>query len=308
MSDALRIVTDGLKFPEGPVWMSDGTLLVGEIATGSLTRVHLDGHKDLVADCGGGVNGVAIGPDGAAYICNNGGSSHVEIPSRGWLLPGDQTDDYEGGGIQRVDLATGEVKWLYTHVGDHRLRGPNDIVFDAHGGFWFTDHGKTRARERDRGGLYYATADGSSVTEVLYPLDGPNGVGLSPDGSRVYVAETFSGRLWAWDVVEPGVLRSKPHGRVHGGELLVGLPGYDMFDSLAVDAAGNVCVATIGDHSGITVVAPDGSGYEHVLMPDPITTNICFGGNDLRTAYITLSATGRLGAVEWPQAGTPLAY
>ena len=307
MSDP-RIITDGLKFPEGPVALADGTVLVGEIATGLLTRVAPDGAKTTVATCGGGVNGVAVGPDGAAYVCNNGGSAHIEIPSRGWILPGDQDDQYIGGGIQRVDLATGEVSWLYTHIDDRRLRGPNDLVFDEHGGFWFTDHGKTRARERDRGGLYYATADGSSIREVLYPLDGPNGIGLAPDGSRVYVAETFSGRLWAWDVVAPGQLASKPHGRVFGGQLLVGLPGYDMFDSLAVDGDGNVCVATIGDHSGITVVAPDGSSYEHVLMPDPITTNICFGGPDLRTAYITLSASGRLAAIDWPRPGAPLAY
>ena len=304
----LTIVTDGLQFPEGPVWMPDRTVLVGEIATGTLTRVHPDGRRETVAVCGGGVNGVAIGPDGAAYVCNNGGNTHTLVASRGWLLPGDQAADYAGGGIQRVDLATGEVTWLYTHVGEHRLKGPNDIVFDTSGGFWFTDHGKGRERERDRGGLYYAKADGSEVREVLYPLDGPNGVGLAPDGARVYVAETFAGRLWAWDVVAPGQLNAKPHGRVFGGQLLVGLPGYDLFDSLAVDATGNVCVATIGDHGGITVVAPDGSGYEHVPMPDPITTNICFGGPGLRTAYITLSATGRLAATEWPTAGAALAY
>ena len=288
--------------------MADGSLLVGEIITGSLVRVLPDGSHETVAECGGGVNGVAIGPDGAAYIANNGGSEHVFVESRGWHLPGDQPEGFSGGGIQRVDLLTGAVEWLYTHVDGHHLRAPNDLVFDADGGFWFTDHGKGRARDRDRGGLYYAAADGSSIREVLYPLDAPNGVGLSPDGSRIYVAETFCGRLWAWDVVDPGVLRAKPHGRVLGGALLVGLPGYDLFDSMAVDAEGNVCVATIGDHAGITVVRPDGSGYEHILMPDPITTNICFGGPDLRTAYITLSATGRIAAVDWPTSGLPLHF
>jgi gluconolactonase len=109
-------------------------------------------------------------------------------------------------------------------------------------------------------------------------------------------------------VKAPGVLDAKPHGRVFGGQLLVGLPGYDLFDSLAVDGVGNVCVATIGDHSGITVVAPDGSGHEHVPMPDPITTNVCFGGPDLRTAFVTLSATGRLAAFDWPRPGLALAY
>jgi gluconolactonase len=299
-------ITDGLKFPEGPVALSDGTLLVGQIVTGELTRVHPDGRHELVAACGGGVNGVAIGPDGAAYVTNNGGSEHAYVASRGWYLPGDQAADFDGGGVQRVDLANGDVTWLYTHVDGHRLRGPNDLVFDGHGGFWFTDHGKGRARERDRGGVYYATADGTSVREVLYPLDGPNGIGLSPDGTRLYVAETFAGRLWAWDVTAPGQLRAKPHGRVFGGDLLVGLGGYDMFDSMAVDADGYVCVATIGDHAGITVVAPDGSGYHHVLMPDPMPTNICFGGPDLRTAYVTLSAAGRLVSFEWPRPGLRL--
>ena len=307
-----RLITAGLQFPEGPVAMPDGTLLVGQIVNGNLTRVLTDGTLELVAHCGGGVNGVAIGPDGAAYVCNNGGSEHAYVASRNWYLPGDQPEGFTGGGIQRVDLLTGEVTWLYTHVDGYRLRAPNDLVFDRHGGFWFTDHGKGRHRDRDRGGLYYGKADGSLVTEVLYPLDAPNGVGMSPDGSRVYVAETFVGRLWAWDVVEPGVLRTRAKGRVHGGELLVGLPGYDLFDSMAVDADGNVCVATIGDHPGITVVRPDGSGYEHVVLDepfaDPMNTNLCFGGPDLRTAYITLSASGRVVAVDWPRPGLALNY
>jgi gluconolactonase len=303
-----RIVTEGLKFPEGPVAMADGSLLVGEIVTGHLVRVTDDGAHETVADLGGGVNGVALGPNGDAFVANNGGSDHIHVKSRGWILPGDVHEGYVGGGIQRVDLQTGAWQWLYTHANSHRLRAPNDLVFDAHGGFWFTDHGKGRSRDRDRGGLYYATADGSEIREVLYPLDGPNGVGLSPDGSEVYVAETFCGRLWAWNVLEPGVLDANPKGRVHGGRLLVGLPGYDLFDSMAVDGEGNVCVATIGDHSGITIVHPDGSGYEHILMPDPITTNLCFGGPDLRTAFVTLSATGRIGAIDWPRPGLRLPH
>jgi len=307
-----RLITDGLSFPEGPVALPDDSLLVGEIVTGNLLRILPDGSHRLVAHCGGGVNGVAIGPDGAAYVCNNGGSEHAFVASRKWYLPGDQPEGFVGGGIQRVDLATGELTWLYTHVDGYRLRAPNDLVFDRHGGFWFTDHGKGRARERDRGGLYYGTADGKSVREVLYPLDAPNGVGMSPDGSVVYVAETFVGRLWAWEVTEPGVLRTKAKGRVHGGELLVGLPGYDLFDSMAVDGDGNVCVATIGDHPGITIVRPDGSTHEHLVLDapydDPMNTNICFGGDDLRTAYITLSASGRVVAVDWPRPGLRLAY
>jgi gluconolactonase len=91
------------------------------------------------------------------------------------------------------------------------------------------------------------------------------------------------------------------------GECVAGPAGLQYFDSLAVDSDGNVCVATILN-GGITVISPDGSSVEHVPMPDPLTTNICFGGNDLRTAYITLSGTGRLVSMDWPRPGLRLNF
>jgi gluconolactonase len=127
------------------------------------------------------------------------------------------------------------------------------------------------------------------------------------------VAETFTGRVWWWEIAAPGELvpAEGPGGPLlsgpGGGTLLVGLTGYQLLDSLAVDSAGNVCVATLMN-GGITVISPDGKSVEHIPMPDPLTTNICFGGTDLRTAYITLSGTGRLVAMEWPRPGLKLNY
>ncbi len=293
----------GLRFPEGPIAMPDGSVLVVEIARGTLTRIDSDGSVDVVADCGGGPNGAAIGPDGKVYVCNNGGFEWHEVS--GLLLPGNQPDDYAGGRIQRVDLDTGEVEDLYVEVDGHGLRGPNDLVFDETGGFWFTDHGKNRPRDRDRGGLYYARADGSEVREVVHPLMAPNGVGLSPAGDRLYVAETHEGRLYQWELSGPGEIKDY-FGSEHRGELLADPEGGPLFDSLAVDAEGNVCVATIRN-GGITVVAPTGA-HHHVAFPDPLTTNICFGGEGLRTAFVTLSGTGRLVSCDWPTAGLPLAF
>ena len=173
----LRVVTTGLQFPEGPIAMADGSVLVVEIARGSLSRVAPDGRVQVVAQTGGGPNGAAIGPDGKCYICNNGGFEWIE--RRGRTYPGDQANNYRTGRIERVDLDTGAVEMLYEAAGDVPLRGPNDIVFDADGGFWFTDHGKTRARQRDRTGVFYAKADGSHIEEVIFPMEAPNGVGLS---------------------------------------------------------------------------------------------------------------------------------
>lgn len=301
----LREITSDLRFPEGPVALPDGSFLVVEIARGTLTRVEADGHKEVVANTGGGPNGAAIGPGGKCYLCNNGGFLWHEDEQG--LRPILQAPDYSGGRIERVDLETGEVEVLYTHAGDIPLKGPNDIVFDRSGGFWFTDLGKVRANEMDRGRVFYAKADGSSCREVIYPMVMPNGIGLSPDGTRLYVAETEACRLWDFEVTAPGEIRKDPWPSPSGGRLLAGPGGYQRFDSLAVDGAGNVCVATL-INGGITVVSPDGASVVHLPMPDMYTTNICFGGPELRTAYMTLSMGGRLVAMEWPRQGLALNF
>ena len=305
MSESLDVVATGLRFPEGPIAMADGSVILVEIERGTLSRVAPDGSIDVVAELGGGPNGAAIGPDGKCYVCNNGGMQFIERPGR--LYPGPQPSDYSGGRIERVDLDTGEVETLYTEANGVGLRGPNDLVFDRTGGFWFTDHGKIRERDHDRTGVFYARADGSSIEEVIFPLEGPNGIGLSPDEDELYVAETPTGRLWAYELSGPGQLLGERRDKPDGGRLVRGRNGYFYFDSLAVDAAGNVCVATIFD-GGITVLSPKGDEPRHVPMPDRITTNICFGGPDLATAYITLSSTGQLVAMPWESAGLALNF
>jgi len=86
-----------------------------------------------------------------------------------------------------------------------------------------------------------------------------------------------------------------------------GLPGFQRFDSLAIAASGNICVATLVT-GYITVISPGGEVVRQVKMPDVYPTNICFGGPDLRTAYITLSASGQLAVMEWPEAGLKLNF
>lgn len=302
---AIEILAEGLRFPEGPIAMPDGSVLVVEIARKTLSRVTPDGSIEVVAELGGGPNGAAIGPDGRCWVCNNGGMTVTEV--RGKLYPGHQPGDYVGGSIQAVDLDTGQVETVYTAAGEVTLKGPNDLVFDRDGGFWFTDHGKVRDRERDRTGVFYAKADGSHIEEVIFPLEAPNGIGLSPDEDEVYIAETPTGQLWAYELSAPGTLRGERRDKPDGGRLVRGRADFVMYDSLAVDAEGNVCIATIVD-GGITILSPSGAEPRFVPMPDRITTNICFGGEDLRTAYITLSSTGRLVAVEWDTPGLPLNF
>ena len=293
-------ITNGLQVPEGPVAMSDGSVILTEMFAHRVTRVAPDGTKTTVAEMDGGPNGLALGPDGDLYLCNNG-NAFSPVDAGGLLYPGPfDPSKYIGGRIQKINIASGVVTDLYTHCGKIALRAPNDLVFDNNGGFWFTDHGLREERTSDRTGIYYAKADGSFIEEVVFPVDGPNGIGLSPSGDKVYWAETHTGRVFQRTVTAPGVLAP-----MESSPVLCGLPGYQLFDSLAVDGDGNVCVATL-INGGITVIAPSGEVLQHIEVDDRITTNICFGGPDFQTAYITASSTGRLLSMKWPYKGLKL--
>jgi len=295
-------VANDLAFPEGPIAFPDGSLLFVELGRGAISRITALGQLERVATPGGSPNGAAMGPDGCCYVCNSGGWRWVR--EHGLLQPRFDAPDYSGGRIERVNLSTGHVDRVYETVNGQSLIRPNDIVFDRTGGFWFTDLGTNEARVYRQGGLYYARADGSSITEVAFPLMTPNGVGLSPDERTVYVAESITGRLLAFDLAAPGTLAPA----TGLGKAIGAAPGFGYFDSLAVDASGTVNVATVL-HSGITAIDPRTSATH---MPwrseDPFTTNICFGGKDLRTAFITLSGTGRIVSMPWPVAGLKLNF
>ena len=288
---SFEILAEGLQFPEGPIAMADGSVILVEIARGTLSRVW-NGKVEVVCDLGGGPNGAALGPDGAVYVANNGGGG---LPVGVASLPPVQ------GGIDRIDLATGKGERLYDGVSGNALSAPNDIVFDRQGGFWFTDFGRQMGRTRHLSGLYYGLPDGSRIAEVSFGGTGYNGVGLSPDETTVYAAETFTGRLIAFDLAAPGqVVKGGRAGRVIGAA-----PGRAFFDSLAVQANGDVCIASIAD--GITTISPAGD-VSQTPLPDRLTTNICFGGEDMRDAYITLSQTGRLIRMRWPEPGLRLNF
>ncbi len=303
----MEIVTTGLRFPEGPVAMPDGSIILTEIARGQITRVAADGTQTKVADTGGGPNGLAVGPDGHLYCCNNGGFNWMDTD--GYLTPHGIASDYSGGSIQRIDIATGAVEVLYKS-GDFGciLRGPNDIVFDAHGGFWFTDHGKIDYAKRlhDITGIFYGKTDGSHLEEVVFPSNNPNGIGLSPDGNTLYAAETYTCRLMKFNITAPG--KVAPDGGPGGPGIPVYRPaGYKFFDSLGMEECGNICVATIGE-CGISVISPAGELVEFVATPDIFTTNICWGGDDRMDAYICLSGSGQLAKVRWNRPGLRLNY
>lgn len=299
----LELVAAGLEFPEGPIALADGSVILTEVKGQRLTRVFPDGRQVKLADVPGGPNGAAVGPDGAIWIANNGGAiGWLEVD--GLCVPGPTPPDHAGGSLQRLDLASGELRTVYDSCEGKRLIAPNDLVFDSQGGVWVTDYGCSTPEGRKFGALYYARADGSMISRQRDQLISPNGVGLSPDERTLYVADTSLARLWAFDLAAPGVL--EPPIGYAPGRVIHNLQGYQLLDSLAVEAGGKICVATDVE-GGVAVFAPDG-GVEHFAVPDPFCTNICFGGADMRDAWITAAATGRLYKTRWPRPGLKLNF
>ncbi len=322
-----QTVATGLNYPEGPVWRPDGSVLVVEIGAGNLTRVQPDGTKQVVAHLGGGPNGAAIGPDGAVYVCNDGG--FTIIPIEGLQVCLGPSSDYQGGSIQRV-AADGTFKTLYstfsaTNPATRKpetlpLRSPDDLVFDSHGGFWMTDWGKDRWRDGDLTGVYYAQPDGSSIQEMIFPLRSPNGLALSPDESRLYVAESWTRRILYWNLSGPGKIDRTGTKTLDGSHLLTAsIPFQAGLDSMSIDEQGNLYAVSILPNGpdptargGITVVSPKGEILEWIEIDlgaaDPLPSNICFGGPDRKTAFITLGGTGRLISCQMRVAGKKPAF
>lgn len=311
-------VATGLEFPEGPVAMPDGSVLFVQIKAGLLSRFRPEtGKVETMADLGGGPNGVAIGPDGLAYVCNNGGVyAFFEFDLEGYdckitsPAPGGPPPGFKGGMIQQVDLKTGVVKTLYTECEGKRLISPDDIVFDPDEGFWFTDCGAVYPDRIELGGVYYAKPDGSSITKAA-TIPTANGIGLSPCGDALYVSDTIFGRLWKLAIERPGSGKTKP-GVIPGtpGDVVQTLPGYQLVDSLKVLQDGNVCVGTLAlPQGGVTVFSTDGSGTtKKIDIYDPFVTNLCFAGEDMQDVWITAAGTGQLLKGRWPQPGLELAF
>lgn len=287
----------GLAFPEGPVLMPDGSVLLSELLGNRVVQIWEDGTRKVVAEPAGMPNGLAFGPDGFLYCANMGGLLEPEQVT--WLQGADTSRlKYRGGSIQRIDIETGEVNDILTEADGLPLRAPDDLVFDSSGGFYFTDIGVHDAARRttDETGIYYVPADMSSARRVVKSLVPTNGLGLSADGTKLYWTEYLTGRLFVRDVTGPGRLAEPA---VPFGDCIFTHPlPITWFDSLTMMANGEVAVAvhngTPQGRSGVVTFSAEGEEVAFEPFDDVFTTHVIHSTSGDPTAYVTLSATGRL--------------
>jgi gluconolactonase len=291
------LVAEGLQFPEGPVVMKDGSLLFVEIARKTISRLTPQGRVEVVAEVPGGPNGLAVGPDGALWIANNGGRFSF-APRDGLLFPGGAPAGFTGGGsIQRMDLKTGRVATVFDSFAGKPLIAPDDLVFDRGGNLWITEIGLAPGT----GAIYFLPKGGKALQLAKDGLNGPNGIGVSPDGRLLHISSQTS--LLAFDIDGPGQLSTRTYPKGLQAPLYNG----SYADSLKLQADGKVCVCSLIRPGGIGIV--DRAGHTEFLgFPDRMVCNLAFGGRDLRDCWIMLSGLGKIAKVRWPSPGQAPAF
>lgn len=305
MTARVRELARGLQFPEGPL-VVDGCVLVSEMAGGRITRVRPDGSAETVAATGGGPNGLGRLPDGTLLVCQGGGSRWrtrpwpLDLPgSVDLLLPAGPAEDALVPQVQAI-APDGTVTTLATSfIGvdgvERPLGRPSDLCVDADGGVWLIDGGASHGRDRGLTGVLHG-APGQAFREVLHPLEMPNGVALSPDGTRLYVTETRTRRVWELTLGPGGTIeRARGLATVPSGGPL----NFGGADGVCVDGDGRIVVATLGT-GGVTVFSPGGELLGSLVLDDPMTTNAAFDPAS-GSLVVTLGTRGMLVAVEdWP--------
>ena len=249
------LLASGLGFPEGPVVMGDGRIVLCDGNTGELL-VYQGGTVSSYARTGGSPWGAVLGADGAIYVTQGG-----NVPGSG--------DTSAASGIQRV-LPDGSVELLLSEVAGYPLYGPNDLAFGPDGRLWFTESGSEqdfRFDVRSPGRLFAVGPGGAGEMLLELPDVYPNGIAFDAQ-QRLYWTESAAHRVR----------------RLSGGNAVTfcQLPDSHVPDGMAFAADGRLFVATTVSQ-GVTVVSPDGVVLEEIRLGEH-ATNCIFDGSDL---YVT---------------------
>ncbi|MFT3907707.1 MAG: SMP-30/gluconolactonase/LRE family protein [Steroidobacteraceae bacterium] len=308
---AVRTLTTGVRGPEGPSELPDGSVAMVEFTAGDIIRVDQKGAKDVLAQPGIGVAGTVMGKDGALYVAKLNLSNFMRRPEGesapgGSPPPAGAAPPPAGGGapassrdsspsaIVRIDLATKQSRVLYSTYEGKELGGPNDLVSDQWGDLWFSDPTTSS--------VFNARIDGTKLQRVISDAKGVNGITLSPDRKTLYVMN--GPNLVSYAISARGTLRSVD-GKPQATVVAAWPTGTHEPDGLKTEANGNIVAACWED--GILVFSPQGKLLSRTLVQDLSVINVAFGGKDLKTLYLAGHPAnvmvGSLAAIAWPRAG-----
>ena len=251
----LQQISNQFSFTEGPAVDKDGNVFFTDQPNNAIWKYGIDGALSLFLDKAGRSNGMYFDSDGNLITC-------ADEKNEIWRINPDK-----------------KITVLYKAPKKARLNGPNDAWVDKKGGIYITDpyyqrpYWKRKKPAIEGQKVYYLPKGATTLIAVEETLKQPNGIVGSPDGKWLYVADIGDGKTYRYAIQEDGTLQNR--------ELFV-LKGSD---GMTLDNQGNLYIT--GD--GVTVFDKTGKQVEHIAVPAKWTSNVCFGGTEKKTLFITAS-------------------
>ncbi len=271
-----RLFATGFTFPEGPVLDSNGNLFLVNFKANIIHKISPDGEVSEVIDIGAPNNGAIFDAAGNLIIASSGKRA-----------------------ILKLDTA-GRLSVLAAVSDGDSLLGPNDMAWDDDGRLYFTDPRGSSSQKRI-GGIHYIEPDGA-VKRFASGLAYPNGIAFDPDKTHVYISETMADRILRYEV--------KPDGSAGEMSVFFELPERSVPDGMKLDVKGNLWVAvhSLGE---LWQISHREEKIRSIRMPSNLITNLTFGGDDMKTMYVTcpedwVHSDGKVYTLRVPVAGMPV--
>ena len=251
----LEKLAGGFKFTEGPASDAAGNVFFTDQPNDRIMEWSTAGKLTTFLQPSGRANGLCFDSRGQLWAC-------ADASNELWRIAPD-----------------GKATVVIKEHNGKLLNGPNDIWIRPDGGIYLTDplykrpYWNRGPKEQDGENVFYLPPGGDKLVCVAGDLSQPNGIIGTPDGKVLYVSDIRGKQTFAYDI--------QPDGKLANKQLFCSLGS----DGMTMDDAGNVYLTG----KGVTVFDKSGKQIAHIAVPEPWTANVCFGGKDRHTLFITAS-------------------
>ncbi|HEU6446810.1 MAG TPA: SMP-30/gluconolactonase/LRE family protein [Verrucomicrobiae bacterium] len=255
----LQKLSGHLKFAEGPTCDAHGNLFFSDQPNNRLMEWSAAGKLSTFMQPAGRINGMMFDARGNLIAC-------AEEKNQLWSIAPDKT-----------------VSILITNFQSRRLYGPNDVWVAPNGGLYITDAFYRRGwadptvQHVSSEQVFYLSPDRKNLRWVTDDLKKPNGITGTPDGKNLYVSDIRAEQTWRYDILPDGLLTNKTLFCDKGS------------DGMTIDAEGNLYLTARGLTNGVSIFNSVGKMIGHIDVPEIWSANVCFGGADHKTLFITAS-------------------
>ncbi len=255
----LQKLAGDFAFTEGATCDKDGNVFFVDQPNDRIMEWSADGKLSTFLQPSGYANGMMFDAKGNLIACAD---EHNQL----WSIAPDKT-----------------VTILVTNYEGKYLNGPNDVWIAPNGSMYLTDPFYRRKwwdhtmMALTNQPVFYLSPDRTKLFPVANDLKKPNGITGTPDGKTLYVADIQADKTWRYDILPDGSLTNKTLAVAKGS------------DGMTIDENGDLVMCATGRTNGVSIFNPEGKLIGHIDVPEPWSANVCFGGKDRRTLFITAS-------------------